>query len=47
MSTFLGLNPLVIIIALFLIITPVGFVGMFYFLGAFILYDIISPNKTP
>lgn len=47
MSTFLGLNPLVIIIALFLIITPVGFVGMFYFLGAFILYDIITPNKVP
>lgn len=46
MSTFLGLNPLVIIIGLFLIVTPVGFVGMFYFLGAFIIYDIITPTKS-
>lgn len=45
MSTFLGLNPLVIIIGLFLIVTPVGFVGMFYFIGAFIIYDIITPAK--
>lgn len=45
MSTFLGLHPLVVIIALFLIVTPVGFVGMFYFLGAFLLYEVISPTK--
>ena len=46
MSTFLGLNPLVVIIGIFLIVTPLGFVGMFYFLGAFIIYDIITPPKN-
>lgn len=41
-SSFLGVHPLVIIIALFLVLTPLGFIGMFYFLGAFLIYEIIS-----
>ena len=41
-SSFLGVHPLVIIIALFLVLTPLGFVGMFYFLGAVLLYEVIS-----
>ena len=41
-SSFLGVHPLVIVIALFLVLTPLGFIGMFYFLGAFILYEVIS-----
>lgn len=46
MSTFLGLHPLVIVTALFIALTPVGFLGMFYFLGAFLLYEAISPPKA-
>ncbi|MGG7176428.1 AI-2E family transporter [Clostridium paraputrificum] len=46
-SSFLGVHPLVIIIALFLVLTPAGFIGMFYFLGAFLLYGVIfPPNNT-
>lgn len=45
-SSFLGVHPLVIIIALFLALTPVGFVGMFYFLGAFLLYEVINTPKN-
>jgi len=41
-SSFLGVHPLIIIISLFLMLTPLGFVGMFYFLGAFLLYEVIS-----
>ncbi|MDS0524401.1 AI-2E family transporter [Clostridium sp. SHJSY1] len=41
-SSFLGVHPLIIIIALFLAFTPVGFIGTFYFLGAFILYGAIN-----
>jgi predicted PurR-regulated permease PerM len=44
-SSLLGLHPLVIIIGLFLALTPLGFIGMFYFLGGFFLYRIISPPK--
>ena len=44
-SSFLGVHPLVIIIGLFLALTPLGFVGMFYFLGAFLLYEVIYPPK--
>lgn len=38
-SSFLGVHPLVIIIALFLAFTPLGFIGTFYFLGACLLYE--------
>jgi predicted PurR-regulated permease PerM len=41
-SSFLGVHPLVIIIALFLAFTPVGFIGTFYFLGAFVIYGAIT-----
>lgn len=41
-SSFLGVHPLVIIIALFLVLTPVGIYGMIYFLGAVLLYEVIS-----
>ena len=41
-SSFLGVHPLVIIIALFLVLTPLGFMGMFYILGAILLYEVIS-----
>ncbi|MBD7911491.1 MULTISPECIES: AI-2E family transporter [Clostridium] len=44
-SSFLGVHPLVIIIALFLAFTPVGFLGTFYFLGAFVLYGTIKGEK--
>jgi len=44
-SSLLGLHPLVIILGLFLALTPVGFIGTFYFLGGFLLYGIISPPK--
>ena len=42
-SSFLGIHPIVIIIGLFLALTPLGFTGMFYFLGAFLLYEVIYP----
>jgi len=44
-SALLGLHPLVIIIGLFLALTPIGFIGTFYLLGGFLLYKIISPPK--
>ena len=44
-SSFLGVHPLVIIIGLFLALTPLGFTGMFYFLGAFLLYEVIYPPE--
>lgn len=40
-ASFIGIHPLMMIIALFIALTPLGFTGMFYFLGAIILYDII------
>ena len=40
-ASFIGVHPLVMIIGLFIALTPLGFVGMFYFLGAFILYDAV------
>lgn len=43
-SSFLGVPPIIIIIALFFVITPVGFLGTFYFLGAFLAYSIIKRN---
>lgn len=45
-SSFIGVHPLIIIIALFLVLTPVGFIGMFYFIGAYLLYQIISSPKN-
>ena len=46
-SSFLGLNPLIIIIGLFLVLTPLGFKGMFYFVGAFLAYQALySPKNT-
>ena len=45
MASLLGLHPLVIITGLFLALTPIGFIGTFYFLGGFLLYKIISPVK--
>ena len=44
-SSFLGVHPLVVILGLFLVLTPLGFIGMFYFLGAFLLYEVIYPSK--
>lgn len=41
-SSFLGIHPLIVIIALFLAFTPLGFIGTFYFLGAVLLYEVIS-----
>ncbi len=40
-ASFIGVHPLVMIIGLFIALTPLGFIGMFYFLGAFILYDAV------
>ncbi len=40
-ASFIGVHPLVMIIGLFIALTPIGFTGMFYFLGAFILYDAV------
>lgn len=44
-SSFLGLNPLIIIIGLFLVLTPLGFKGMFYFIGAFLAYQALYSSK--
>lgn len=44
-SSLLGLHPLVIITGLFIALTPIGFIGTFYFLGGFLLYGIISRPK--
>lgn len=44
-SSFLGLNPLIIIIGLFLVLTPLGFKGMFYFVGAFISYKALYSSE--
>lgn len=41
-ASFIGVHPLVMIIALFIALTPLGFAGMFYFLGAFIIYNAIN-----
>lgn len=40
-ASFIGVHPLVMIIALFIALTPLGFAGMFYFLGAFLLYRAV------
>ncbi len=40
-ASFIGVHPLVMIIGLFIALSPLGFAGMFYFLGAFILYDAV------
>ena len=40
-ASFIGVHPLVMIIGLFIALTSLGFAGMFYFLGAFILYDAV------
>lgn len=40
-ASFIGVHPLVMIIALFIALTPLGFTGMFYFLGAFLLYRAV------
>ena len=48
-SSFLGLNPLVVIIGLFIALTPLGFKGMFYFIGIFLVYEGIystPPRKN-
>ena len=46
-SSFLGLNPLIVIIGLFIALTPLGFKGMFYFIGAFLVYEGLysTPKK--
>lgn len=44
-SSFLGVPPIVVIIALFFVITPIGFIGMFYFLGAFLSYSVINKSS--
>ena len=46
-SSFLGLNPLIVIIGLFIALTPLGFKGMFYFIGAFLVYEALysTPKK--
>ncbi|PRR83854.1 AI-2E family transporter [Clostridium vincentii] len=44
-SSLLGLHPLVIIIGLFLALTPIGFIGTFYLIGGCLLYKIISLPK--
>lgn len=41
-SSFLGVHPLVILLGLFLALTPLGIKGMIYFLGAVILFKIIN-----
>lgn len=41
-ASFIGVHPLVMIIALFIAITPLGFTGMFYFIGAFLLYQAVK-----
>lgn len=41
-ASFIGVHPLVMIIGLFIAITPLGFVGMFYFIGAFLLYQAVK-----
>ena len=41
-SSFLGIHPLIVIIAIFLALTPLGFIGTFYFLGAVLLYEVIT-----
>lgn len=40
-ASFIGVHPLIMIIALFIALTPLGFAGMFYFLGAFLLYRAV------
>lgn len=41
-ASFIGVHPLVMIIGLFIAITPLGFSGMFYFIGAFLLYQAVK-----
>lgn len=41
-ASFIGVHPLVMIIGLFIVITPLGFMGMFYFIGAFLLYKAVK-----
>lgn len=41
-ASFIGVHPLVMIIGLFIAITPLGFAGMFYFIGAFLLYQAVK-----
>ena len=41
-ASFIGVHPLVMIIGLFIAITPLGFLGMFYFIGAFLLYKAVK-----
>lgn len=41
-SSFLGVHPLVIIIGLFLVLTPLGVKGMLYFIGGFLLFKIVN-----
>lgn len=45
-SSFLGVHPLVIIVALFLAFTPFGFIGTFYFLGACLLYEVFYSKEN-
>lgn len=44
-SSFLGVHPLVIIVAIFLAFTPFGILGSLYFLGAFLLYEVFYTSK--
>lgn len=41
-ASFIGVHPIVMIIGLFIAITPLGFLGMFYFIGAFLLYQTVK-----
>lgn len=41
-ASFIGVHPLVMIIGLFIALTPLGFVGMFYFIGAFLLFQVVK-----
>lgn len=45
-ASFIGIHPLIMIIGLFIALTPLGFSGMFYFLGAFIIYKAIYTTNN-